>query len=503
MSAPADIRPRRDRVSEAAPDSLQGSGRWGFPLGGWRWRQPAGWRIADAVLALGLLAGLLIVTNLDHMPRGLEGFLAIRLSLKNVLFLTVFAWAWPSVLTLCGLYSPNRLRTGEGEWPRLLLAGAIGCVLALVFPLTSRSGLVTPVHALLFGVAVVPATGLLRISVRADERNRRRARPRHVVLVGSGPLTAQLFRQVMSDPLHSITVVGFVDTEPHAALAGTGVAHLGGVRDLEQVLMHRVVDDVVIGLPVKSRYDEIRQTLAACARVGVPASYSPDLFGGGSTHPGLGGRVAPALWLSATPDPELLAVKRAMDVAGSLVLLVVLAPLMLGVAVAIKLTSRGPMLFAQYRYGYMKRLFRMYKFRTMVADAEQLHAGLEGHNEASGPAFKIRDDPRVTPIGRFLRRTSLDELPQIWHVLTGKMSLVGPRPMATRDVSLFPEPWLMRRFSVRPGLTCLWQISGRSNIGFDRWIALDLQYIDNWSLWLDLQILLQTPPAIIRGTGAI
>ena len=161
------------------------------------------------------------------------------------------------------------------------------------------------------------------------------------------------------------------------------------------------------------------------------------------------------LSLSHTPRAELLAVKRAMDVAGAVVLLVVLAPVMLGVAVAIKLTSRGPVLFAQDRYGYMKRLFRMYKFRTMVADAEQLHAGLEERNEASGPVFKIRDDPRITWVGRVLRRTSLDELPQLWHVLTGEMSLVGPRPLPTRDVGLFPEPWLMRRFSVRPGLTCL------------------------------------------------
>ncbi len=266
--------------------------------------------------------------------------------------------------------------------------------------------------------------------------------------------------------------------------------------------MHRVVDDVLIGLPVKSRYDEIRQSLAACARVGVPASYSADLFGGGSAHPSPADHAAPVLSLSAMPSPELLAVKRAMDVVGAVVLLVVLAPVMLGVAVAIKLTSRGPVLFTQYRYGYMKRLFRMYKFRTMVVDAERIQDQLEDRNEASGPVFKIRNDPRITPIGRFLRRTSLDELPQLWHVLTGEMSLVGPRPMATRDVGRFAEPWLMRRFSMRPGLTCLWQISGRSDLSFDRWIALDLEYIDRWSLWLDFEILLYTIPAVLQARGA-
>jgi lipopolysaccharide/colanic/teichoic acid biosynthesis glycosyltransferase len=181
---------------------------------------------------------------------------------------------------------------------------------------------------------------------------------------------------------------------------------------------------------------------------------------------------------------------------------VVCAPLMLAIAIAIKLTSRGPVLFTQDRYGYLKRLFRMYKFRTMVAGAEWLQSELETRNEASGPVFKISDDPRLTLVGRFLRRSSLDELPQLWNVLTGEMSLVGPRPLPVRDVGRFVEPWLMRRFSVRPGVTCLWQISGRSNVGFERWIALDLEYIDRWSLGLDFTILLRTVPAVLRGTGA-
>ncbi|MDP9227379.1 MAG: sugar transferase [Actinomycetota bacterium] len=454
------------------------------------------------MVALCVLAGVLVAGNLNHMPRGPEEFLAFRISVKNVLLVAAFAWAWPRVLALCGLYAPNRLRTGDGEWPRLAFAGAIGCILALVFPLTTQSGLVTPLHALAFGATLVPGAGLLRAAVRAVNR-RPHAPKRQVVLVGSGPLTTRMYRQLLSDPLQNIMVLGFVDSEPHAAMSGTGLIHLGVVQDLEEILMHCVVDDVFIGLPVKSRYEEIVQSMVACGRVGVRASYSGDLFGGSATISGPGGLAAPVLSLSHTPSAELLAVKRAMDVVGAAALLVVLAPVMLGVAVAIKLTSRGPVLFTRYRYGYMKRLFRMYKFRTMVADAEQLQAGLEGHNDASGPVFKIRGDPRVTWVGRVLRRTSLDELPQLWHVLTGDMSLVGPRPLATRDVGLFPEPWLMRRFSARPGLTCLWQISGRCSLSFDQWIALDLQYIDNWSLWLDLKILIQTLPAIVRGTGAV
>jgi exopolysaccharide biosynthesis polyprenyl glycosylphosphotransferase len=472
-----------------------------LPHGHWR-RYRTVWRSADAVLAVCLLAGVVILSNLEHMPRGLAGFLAIRLSIKNALLIIGIAWAWPFVLTLCGLHNPSRLRTGHGEWPRLVIAGAVGCLLALVFALTSRSGLVSPLHALLFGVAVVPAAGMLRASVRTASRMSRGVQ-RQVLLVGSGPLAARLYHQLQSDPTRNITVVGFVDSEPHPALAGNGSEHLGGVQNLENILMHRVVDDVFIGLPIKSRYDEIRQSIEACVRVGVPASYSADLFGGGSPYAGPGDSHTPVLSLTETPSVDGLAVKRAIDFAGALALLIVLAPVMVGIAVAIELTSPGPALFAQERFGYMKRRFRMYKFRTMVADAERIQGDLEERNEAAGPVFKIRADPRITPLGRWLRRTSLDELPQLWNVLVGEMSLVGPRPLPTRDVDRFSEPWLMRRFSMRPGLTCLWQIGGRSDLSFQRWIALDLEYIDRWSLWLDTLILLKTIPAVLRGTGAV
>ncbi len=162
----------------------------------------------------------------------------------------------------------------------------------------------------------------------------------------------------------------------------------------------------------------------------------------------------------------------------------------------------GPIVFTQRRFGYNRRQFHMYKFRTMVADAEQQQASLESQNEAAGPVFKIRRAPRITPIGRILRKTSIDELPQLFNVLKGDMSLVGPRPLPVRDVSRFNEAGLMRRFSVRPGITCLWQVTGRSNTGFAEWVQLDLEYIDNWSLSLDAQILIRTVPAVLAGNGA-
>jgi lipopolysaccharide/colanic/teichoic acid biosynthesis glycosyltransferase len=197
-----------------------------------------------------------------------------------------------------------------------------------------------------------------------------------------------------------------------------------------------------------------------------------------------------------------LLAKRAIDMVGAALALLLLSPILLAVAVAVKLTSPGPVLFTQLRYGRDRRRFRMYKFRTMVDGAEAQQAQLEELNEVSGPAFKIRRDPRITAVGAFLRRTSLDEFPQLWNVLCGDMSLVGPRPLPLRDVNLIQEPWLMRRFSVFPGITGLWQVSGRSDVPFDDWIRLDLDYIDRWSLVLDLWIMARTIPAVLSGRGA-
>jgi exopolysaccharide biosynthesis polyprenyl glycosylphosphotransferase len=212
---------------------------------------------------------------------------------------------------------------------------------------------------------------------------------------------------------------------------------------------------------------------------------------------------SPVVSFKVVHDDARLLVKRAIDILVATVGLIVFGPLMLLIAAAIKLSSPGPVLFVQERYGLRKRRFRMYKFRTMVPDAERLQGALESQNEVSGPAFKMRNDPRITPLGHFLRRTSLDEFPQFLNVLKGEMSLVGPRPLPLRDVSRFDRAALMRRFSVKPGLTCLWQINGRSDTDFERWIELDLQYIDTWSLSLDLEIIAKTFPTVLAGRGAV
>ena len=195
--------------------------------------------------------------------------------------------------------------------------------------------------------------------------------------------------------------------------------------------------------------------------------------------------------------------KRLFDVVVAVGLVGLLAPVLLLVALTIKISApTAPILFIQTRLGYHRRRFNILKFRTMVPEAEQLQAQLEALNEAHGPVFKIKHDPRVTPVGRFLRKTSLDELPQLFNVITGDMSLVGPRPLTVRDVERFEAAWLKRRFSVKPGMTCLWQVNGRSETAFDKWIAQDLAYIDQWSFGLDIKILLKTIPVVLQGTGA-
>ncbi|HTR42067.1 MAG TPA: sugar transferase, partial [Pseudomonadales bacterium] len=205
-----------------------------------------------------------------------------------------------------------------------------------------------------------------------------------------------------------------------------------------------------------------------------------------------------------TPESSWHSVaKTLLDFVGSFILLVLCSPLFLAIAILIKCTSRGPILFKQQRSGQNGKPFTLYKFRTMVTNAEQYKHELQAMNEMSGPVFKLTKDPRVTPVGKILRKYSLDELPQLWNVFLGEMSLVGPRPLPVDEVKRFSDVAHRRRLSVKPGLTCLWQIGGRNKISdFKDWVRLDLEYIDNWSLWLDLKILLYTVPAVLRGTGA-
>jgi exopolysaccharide biosynthesis polyprenyl glycosylphosphotransferase len=252
-------------------------------------------------------------------------------------------------------------------------------------------------------------------------------------------------------------------------------------------------------------FGHIEKVIQVCELEGVEVWLLADFFQtqiSRTTFDELNGR--PMLVFRSTPEVSWQAVaKQAMDLVGAAILLMILGLPMLLLAALIKLTSPGPVLFRQERSGLNGKPFTMLKFRSMVSNAEQRKQELAVFNEMSGPVFKITDDPRITPIGRYLRRFSLDEFPQLFNVFWGEMSLVGPRPLPVDEVKRFDDLSHRRRLSVKPGLTCLWQVSGRNNVkDFADWVRLDLEYIDNWTLWLDLKILMRTIPAVLRGTGA-
>ncbi|HEX2092211.1 MAG TPA: sugar transferase [Longimicrobiaceae bacterium] len=457
----------------------------------------------DTAGALALLFAVWLGLNLHRMPEGVEGFLTQRVTMKNALLAGGFMLLWPRLISLFGLYDPRPLPRRD-KVLRVFLACTVGSALAFVFPLTSISGSFRWVSVLYFWVGSVALTLAVRVPVRSLNATSLVRTPRRVLLVGSGPRALRVAREIQARPEKDLELIGFVDSNDHPLSKRMGVPKLGTLEELEDLLMHHVVDEVLIALPIKSRYAQIQHVIRMSERTGTESKFLADIFECSVARPRYEhGDQFPIVANKVFYDDYRVVVKRLLDLVLASVALVALAPLLALIALAIKLTSPGPVIFAQERYGLNKRRFRMYKFRTMVHDAEALQPALEARNEAVGPAFKIRNDPRVTRVGRILRRTSFDELPQLVNVLLGQMSLVGPRPMAVRDVQLFDQAWFMRRFSAPPGMTGLWQVSGRSNLGFDDWVTLDLKYIDEWSLALDARILAKTLPAVVRGVGAV
>jgi len=304
-------------------------------------------------------------------------------------------------------------------------------------------------------------------------------------------------------------ILGFAD-EDWSGIEEAKKHGLPMVSDLDNLpayMRRNVVDEVVLALPIRSFHTYASQIAAACEQQGIIVRFLPNIFDLKEASHRSEEFDGDALISHDTTitDAWGLAIKRAIDIVVSPTSIILLSPVMLLSALLVKLTSPGPTFFVQKRLGLNKRMFNIYKFRTMVVDAEAKLKDLEHLNEADGAVFKIKKDPRITLVGAFLRKTSIDELPQLFNVLKGEMSLVGPRPLQVRDYELFEThcgDWQRKRFSVRPGITCLWQVMGRSSTTFEKWMELDLQYIRTWSLWLDLEILAKTVPAVLRGSGA-
>jgi exopolysaccharide biosynthesis polyprenyl glycosylphosphotransferase len=300
-----------------------------------------------------------------------------------------------------------------------------------------------------------------------------------------------------------LRLIGFVDPDFTGVSSGTLAGY--DVYPLDQVnsvLQNHVVDEVVFAVDLQD-LARLEPLMRHCADLGIRTRLQLEFLPPAYSRIYLENfRDMQLLSLSSAPDSELrLFFKRVFDVVLSSAALIVLAPLLLCIAAMIRVTSRGPVLFQQTRCGLGGRRFTLYKFRSMINNAEQKRAELHQRNELDGPVFKISDDPRITAVGRWLRRFSLDELPQLWNVFRGEMSFVGPRPAVPEEVLQY-EDWQRRRLRMRPGLTCTWVLEGRSHVDFNRWMQLDLKYIDNWSLWLDAKIFLRTIPIVLSGRGA-
>lgn len=332
---------------------------------------------------------------------------------------------------------------------------------------------------------------------------------RTLLIVGTGRRATDIAELIAGHKYWGYKILGFVADSHRLTNGWTKYPVYGGLGDLRNILERspgeepvEAIDEIVFAVS-RRRLDELTSIFTLCEELGIRTRVAMNLF------PNRVARVeleeiegVPFLTFTTTPSNEThLALKRLVDVAASTALLVMMAPLVVLAAIAIRFNSPGSIFFQQERIGLNGRIFTLYKFRTMIEDAHKRRIEVEHLNEMTGPVFKMKSDPRVTPVGRFLRRFSLDEIPQLWNVLRGDMSLVGPRPPIPEEVSLYKR-WQRRRLSMKPGLTCLWQVSGRNTVDFDRWMELDLQYIDNWSPGLDLKILLRTIPAVISGRGA-
>lgn len=367
------------------------------------------------------------------------------------------------------------------------------------FKFVSRSFVV------MFGVVQLVSLVLARVAVIESAKlwRRRRGDGHRIVVVGSGPEAVEFARTIEKGSPFNVDLLGFVSVpgergEPEAR------PHLGFVGSLDALLDRLPVDEVVFAVTGKQP-DIFRDAIAACDERGVDVRLTlpPQVpLHAKMEIANVSGFDMPLLNLRRTPTNEAkLAVKRLLDIAGALVGIGLAGPIMLATAIAIKFDSKGPIFFRQVRAGRNGRKFTMLKFRSMVVDAEAKKAALMHMNEMGGPVFKMQRDPRITRVGRFIRKTSIDELPQFFNILFGDMSMVGPRPPLPSEVEQY-EPWQRRRLSVKPGLTGLWQVSGRNQVDFDEWMQLDLEYIDHWSLWLDIKILLRTVPTVLFHKGA-
>jgi exopolysaccharide biosynthesis polyprenyl glycosylphosphotransferase len=453
--------------------------------------------LTDVALALVIL---LVIASLRFGSAAAAAFDAVG---QPAAILPIYAIGWVTALYSQGLYRSRARWTWLGETADALRATVIFAAVVLSFlfsfklPDVSRA-LLLVLFPSLFAAAVATRVALW---VALGRLRRSGRNTRYMLVLGANTRAIAFADLVERHRELGLEVIGHLRSGPDDSGAQLRRPLLGELDDLETIFHGRVVDEVAICLPL-AQWNRIDAVVRLCEDEGkiarMPLHILERTLVAGRVEE-LGG--VPIYSMAVGPDRALgLAAKRVVDVAVSAVLLFVLAPVMTIMAWAILHDSPGPAIFRQRRVGVHGRVFNVIKFRTMSVDAEQRLEELLQHNEISGHAFKIAQDPRITRFGRWMRKTSLDELPQLWNVLRGQMSLVGPRPPLPIEVARY-DVWHRRRLSMKPGMTGLWQVGARRDLDFDHWVETDLQYIDNWSLWLDLKILARTIPAVLNGSG--
>jgi exopolysaccharide biosynthesis polyprenyl glycosylphosphotransferase len=464
------------------------------------------------VFDLALLVGSFIAAAVPSLSEvgatSLTDFLSMRMSVRNFVLFSGLLLLWHSLFSFFGLYKSKRFSSQRREAIDISKATSLGTFALFLVGIPFHLSVIHPAFLAAFwlistGTSVL-SRGTLRFVLKKIRQHGRNLR--HVLIVGTNPRAVELARALEAHSDLGYRVLGFVDREWQGMeeFRKTGYRCICDFKAAESFIYNSVVDEVMISLPISSLYSEISRIAALCEEQGITTHvlFSPFDLKAPRAKAATSDYDSLITLHTGAMEGWALLVKRVLDTIISLSCIIFFAPILLITAALIKLTSPGPIFFVQKRVGLNKRLISVYKFRTMVPNAEQQQSELEHLNEVGGPVFKIKNDPRVTRLGKFLRKTSVDELPQLFNVLKGDMSLVGPRPLPVRDYRGFNRDWHRRRFSIRPGITCLWQINGRSSVSFERWMELDLEYMDRWSVWLDLQILIRTIPAVLKGSGA-
>jgi exopolysaccharide biosynthesis polyprenyl glycosylphosphotransferase len=444
-------------------------------------------------LAYRLRADVRVIYHFGLQPFGSSPGMSFE---KLVWIYPVLIFLSPLVLEGQGFYSRSILSSRRVKYTQLF-KGCLLMVLGLILGLFFSRALVSAIARwipLWFGLISFCLVVIREEVVAAVFRSKlaRGQHKRHFVLIGTDEETIRMRREIQERTEENIEVIATLNLNDST------------IEQLVQLLHEHSVNGVILSAK-HAYFEQVEEAVRACELEGVEAWLIADFFKtqiSRTTFDDFYGQ--PVMVFRTTPETGWQsALKRPFDLVVAALVLIVLSPVYLLIAILVKLSSPGPVLFRQQRSGLNGRPFTIYKFRTMAIDAESRKHELAALNEMRGPVFKVTNDPRVTPIGRILRRYSIDEFPQFFNVVRGEMSLVGPRPLPVDEVKRFDDLSHRRRLSVKPGLTCLWQVSGRNNVvDFKDWVRLDLEYIDNWSLWLDLKILWRTVPVVLGGIGA-